>query len=407
MEEKLNELMSKMDGLVAKSAGTLKEEMTTLVGEVKTANKDNAEVVKGLESRISDMEIKAEKAAKEINKTNNTLSLKEAISKAVSDNAEEIAKVGAKKGHVTEFEIKAAGTISSGNISGGDIPQAHRIAGLNTIPSRRVRLFELMAQASTTSDKIEWTYQANKDGAAGQTGEGLTKNPIDFDWVVNSEDVVKTTAFIKVTEEMLAKGSIVSQEINNELVRELSKAVESGAYNGDGIGINLNGVYTQASPFVAGTAGSTAIENANEVDVLATAMTQIRIAQEGDANPNAIMMHPTDVLKLKLSKLSATDKRYLGRLMEAGQSLSVDGVTIVETTLVTEGEYLIGDFSYATFWQREGMRVEVGFDTDDFTKNLRTIRAELRGAVVVKDNDTTAFVKGVFDTDILALEALV
>lgn len=97
MEEKLNELMSKMDGLVAKSAGTLKEEMTTLVGEVKTANKDNAEVVKGLESRISDMEIKAEKAAKEINKTNNTLSLKEAISKAVSDNAEEIAKVGAKE----------------------------------------------------------------------------------------------------------------------------------------------------------------------------------------------------------------------------------------------------------------------------------------------------------------------
>jgi hypothetical protein len=40
----------------------------------------------------------------------------------------------------------------------------------------------------------------------------------------------------------------------------------------------------------------------------------------------------------------------------------------------------------------------------EFTRNLRTIIAEWRGALVVKNNDRTAFVKGVFATDMAALE---
>jgi hypothetical protein len=46
----------------------------------------------------------------------------------------------------------------------------------------------------------------------------------------------------------------------------------------------------------------------------------------------------------------------------------------------------------------------VGLDGNDFTKNMITTLAEWRGAVVVKNNDRTAFVKGDFSDDKLALE---
>ena len=115
-------------------------------------------------------------------------------------------------------------------------------------------------------------------------------------------------------------------------------------------------------------------------------------------------MHPTDVTKLKVVKLTTTDKRYVERLMMVGGTLSMDGIPIIPTTLVTVGEYLIGDFSKALLFEKGGLSIEMGYDADDFTKNFRTIRAEWRGAVVVKNNDRTAFVKGVFATDKAALE---
>jgi hypothetical protein len=77
---------------------------------------------------------------------------------------------------------------------------------------------------------------------------------------------------------------------------------------------------------------------------------------------------------------------------------------MIPTTLVTAGEYLIGDFTKATLYEKEGVSVVMGLDGNDFTKNLQTIRAEWRGAVVVKTNDRTAFVKGVFATDMAALD---
>jgi len=90
-------------------------------------------------------------------------------------------------------------------------------------------------------------------------------------------------------------------------------------------------------------------------------------------------------------------------IMVAG-ALSLDGVAIIPTTLVTAGEFLMGDFNKASLYDKGSLRIEIGLDADDWTKNLRTILAEWRGALVVKNNDRTAFVKGVFATTNAALE---
>ncbi len=403
MEEKLKELLTKMDGRVETATGKLKTEIEGLINDLKEASA-TSEVVKGLEDRVAEMEVKAAKASKSIEKSTKGLGWSEAVTKALEENKEGLESLISGKRDSLKFELKAVANISSGNISGGDVPQAERFAGFDALPSRKVRLLSLMSSRSTSADKVEWVYQDAKEGSAGQTAEGATYNQIDFEWKVGNEEVKKTTAYIKVTDEMLAKGSIVSQEINNELLREVTKAVEKTAYDGDGTGTNLNGVVTQASAFSAATVGANTVDNANEVDVLTVAMAQIDIAQEGDASANAIMMHPADIAKLKLEKLSATDKRYVGRLMAAGQNLSLDGVPIVPSTLIAKGDYLIGDFAFAELVQREGMAIEIGYEGTDFKDGFRTIRCQWRGAVVVRHNRRSAFIAGDFATDQAALE---
>ena len=314
-------------------------------------------------------------------------------------------KSGGKRENMSGFTIevnKAVGTmLESNNISGGNVPVEQRISGMNAIASRRVRLMDLFTKAVATSNIISWVYQSGKEGAAGGTAEGALKNQIDFNLVVASQVVVKRTAFIKVSDEMIDDIDFIESEINNELMRELMKDIELTAYSGNGTAPALNGVRTVATAFAAGSF-ALAVDNANQVDVLAVAINQILIADQ--EMPNYILMHPTDVTKLKLVKLSSTDKRYVERLMIVGSTLLMDGVPIIPTTLVTVDNYLIGSFDLATLYEKGTMSVEVGLDSDDFTKNLRTIRAEWRGALVVKNNDRTAFVKGVFATDMAALE---
>ena len=336
------------------------------------------------------------------------LSVGDQLTKALEANKDKLTVL--KNGSASEvklnafrFDVKAPASMTFANVSGGNIPVEDRIEGLNIIPSRRVRLLDIMSRRGTESNVISWVYQANKDGSAGQTAEGTTKNQIDFDLVIDSESVVKSTAFIKVSTEMLDDISWIRSEIQNELFRELLKIVELQAYAGDGTGQNHNGIRTVASAFAAGSFANT-VDNANIVDVLTVAMNQIDIAQENEGVANYILMHPSDVTSLKLTKLSSTDKRYVDRLMTTGSNMELDGVPIIKTTLVTQGEYLVGAFDLAMLVERSEVSIDIGLDGNDFTQNFRTILAEWRGCTIVKNNDRTAFVAGDFATDEAALE---
>lgn len=323
------------------------------------------------------------------------------VHKSLESNIEKLeAMKGSRSSEGVTF--KAVGTMSiSGNVSGGNVPVEQRLDGLNNIASRQVRLLDVCSRGTASSNVISWVYQANKEGSAGQTAEGGAKNQIDFDLVVASENVKKSTAYIKVSEEMIGDIDFMASEINNELTRELLKVVETQVYSGDGTGNNLNGISTVATAFSAGTfAGD--IDNANEVDVLTVASNQIAIAEQ--EAPNYIFMHPSDITMLKMVKVSSTDKRYVERLALIAGALSLDGIPIIGTTLVTAGTYLIGNFDLATVYDRGDISIEIGRDSDDFTKNLVTVLAEWRGAVVVKNNNRTAFVKGTFATDKASLE---
>ncbi len=364
----------------------------------KSLEENQVEQMKALNATLKEYGVSIKKLSKGV--AGAASEVVNSVKKGLMDNIDSLIEM--KDNKSTNISFKAVGPmLISSNVSGGNVPVEQRLSGLNELASRTVRLLDIVTRGTAESNVISWVYQANKEGAAGGTAEGELKNQVDFDLVVDSETVKKRTAFIKISEEMLGDISFMESEINNELMRELLKDVESQVYEGDGTGTNLNGIKTVASAFAAGTfAGG--VDNANAADVLTVAANQIKI---GDfVAPNFILMHPSDVTNLKLIKTSSTDRRYVDRLAMIAGQMSLDGMPIIESTLVTQDEYLIGNFDLATVYDKGSIRIEVGRDSDDFTKNMVTVLAEWRGLNLVKNNDRGAFVTGTFSVDAAALE---
>ena len=387
-----------------------KKEIETLVAE-----KASSEEVEALRKKFDESlstQYEALKALKQITTTQGTFmknldrgtssSKVNALKSQLVENVEAFKKLkgSSNSNDNVKMTLKAVGDMSiAGNAAG--VPLEDRVSGINEIKEREASLLNLVTVGSIGSNLKTWIYEANQEGVAGPTLEGALKNQNDFELLKGSADVEKITAFITITDEMLADVQEIQTLINNKLTVKVMNALEDGLYNGTGVSPQLTGIETVAPVFAAGSHAGT-VDNANEVDVLQVAANQIKLAKHGRAT--GIAMHPTDVTSLLLAKVSSTDKRYIERLQMIAGTLSFDGVPIIESILVTEGEFLMGNFKMASLDYREGLKIEVGYNADNFVKNYKTIRAEVRAVVYVMQNDRGAFVTGVFATAKAALE---
>jgi HK97 family phage major capsid protein len=416
--EKSNDELAKMDAkeLQEYYVAKLKHENAQINERIaKLEGESNDVVVKGLQKEVEDLKAHKVKSLESALETQGIIlkklqdgslsgaSVRDAegsVRKALADNAENFK--AAKEGkHEFTFSLKVAGDMTlAGNVT-GTVPQAQRLEGINDIAEREAKTYSLFPKLRTAGNTIEWVYETAQDGTIDGTAEGAAKDQIDNDFVVTSVALVKRAAYFKVSTEMLDDASFMEGWLRNKLIVRLFLDVDNQALNGNGSAPNMNGILNQATAFAAGTFANT-VDNANDVDSLVVAANQIRLANHNGAL--TIMMHPSDVAALKLEKLSATDKRYVERLMMVGYTLTMDGIPIIENTNITAGDFLIGDFGKATIVEKSGIDIQVGLDGSDFTKNMRTILAEWRGQLFVQNNDTTAFVKGTFATTNAALE---
>ena len=388
LEERLTRLEGETNDVAIKS-------LTTEVEELK------AHKVKSLESALETQGIILKKLQDGSLSGASVRGAENSVRKALADNREDFIK--AKDGrHSFRFSLKAVGDMTiAGNVSGGDMPQAQRLEGINDIAEREAKSYALFPKLRTAANTIEWVYESGQEGTIDGTAEGTQKDQIDNDFVVTSVALVKRAAYFKVSTEMLDDVAFMEGWLRNKLIVRLFLDVDNQVLNGNGSAPNLKGIIAYATAFAAGSFAGT-VDSANDADSLVVAANQIRLANHN--GPLTIMMHPSDVAALKLVKLSASDKRYVERLMMVGSAMSLDGIPIIENTNIAQGDFLIGDFAKGTIVEKSGIEVEIGLDGSDFTKNMRTILAEWRGQLFVQNNDTTAFVKGTFATTNAALE---
>ncbi len=385
----------------------ISQDVTDKLKSVATLDEVNAikgdlEALKGLEAKslnveksISKLEGKlealTEKAQNEPQAKANTLG--DIIIKGMANDIDAI-----KAGQSFTLDTKADTTIT-GDYT-GTIALSVLDPEVNHIARQKILIQNEVSRGTTSSKFVTYIQQTLAPTStfileAGEKNEGEAK------YTEVSKEVKKVAGLIKISKEMLEDLPFMRSEINSELVSDVTEKIENGILNGTGVGVQLDGMYTNATAFVAGGFALQVID-ANLSDVIRVACAQV------EANkfvPTHVILHPRDVARMHLTK--ATDGTYTYPVFYmnplTGQQM-VFNLKIISTTFMTEGNFLVGDLKRDFMKMREGVNIQVGYVNDDFKRNMVSILAEARLVNYIKANDTGAFVKGVIATAITAID---
>ena len=99
-------------------------------------------------------------------------------------------------------------------------------------------------------------------------------------------------------------------------------------------------------------------------------------------NPGLIILNPTDWHIIR-SERTATEKAYVAGGWSNPAAPSIWGLPVITTPSLTAGTALILDPSQCAILDRMQARVEIDRDGDDFSKNLITLRSEIRTGLAV------------------------
>ena len=393
MDTKLKAAFKEVDPQVLKAISDNSDELKKTLKTLESTNVSLVDAQKTQGAVIEGLTEKLNKAGE-----NKHVSFQAQVNELLVANKEKLVamKNGDSKTNI-RMTMKAVGNMTLAGSTTGQLPQAERESGITRIVRRNPFILELVNVGTITSNLWEWVQQANAEGAPAMTAEGAAKAQIDFELVLASAAVRKITAFIKVSKEMLDDIPLMESEINQELSERINLTIDTQLLSGDGTGQNLTGILANATAF-APSSFAASVPEANNSDVLRVAINQINLNL---FQANYIVMHPSDVTAMDLQK--ASDGHYVLPPFSTSANTIIKGIPIVPNTGVTEGDYLVGDFSKAGVRFREGLSFDIGYENDDFTKNFVTILAEARLVQRVKSNHYPAFVKGDFAVDKAAI----
>ena len=256
------------------------------------------------------------------------------------------------------LDIKAAGTmLESTNITGAGIGPI-TATQMNYIPIRRNwnnTLYDLLPKIQVDSKTIVITNESGDDGTiSAVTAEGAAKNQIDKDDAVSTPTMSKYTAFVKISREMLNDIPFVENQIRAVLSRRLNNAISELV----GTAIVAITPNVTAANLTAGTTGTTTFDCIKAV----TADLQL---QKG-YTPNLWLMNQPDYAKAYI-EASVNDLYF-----------SHNEVNIKPNFIVGAGNIIGLDTSMFPIYMYKDLNIQIGFEDDDFTKNLVTIRGESR-----------------------------
>lgn len=272
-----------------------------------------------------------------------------------------------------KMEIKANITSATTDADGsaGALVNPHRLDGVVTPPNRRLTVRDLLMQGTTQSNAITYIRETGfTNNAKAQAGEGEKKAQSDIKFDEQTVNVATLAHYFKASRQILDDAPQLASHINGRLIYGLKMVEEQQILNGDGLNGNLKGIIPQATAF----ADKASLTKYTMLDQLRLAMLQAVLAEYPS---EGIVLNEIDWAKIELAK--DDNGRYIIGNPQGTISPTVWGVPVVTTQAMQAGKFLTGAFKLgAQIFDRQQSAVVLGFENEDFTRNLITILAEER-----------------------------
>ena len=360
-----------------------------IADNVKEAMYDDTSVkesIKGLEDTITELKSKLEetKNDKEMRKSieaqlreqlKSYISIVEGVEKidlkrAINENGKDLR---------LKLDMKAAGTITTGSIL-----YLNAASDDNAVLPLQENVLRLVSDVTPSSARaITIAEIAAGEGDAAVVAQGAAKPQMDTDYTERTIQAVKIAVWEKFSEETLYDFPAFVSECMRIMLSRVRLKEESTILGGVSLPAYTLSGFKVASP--------------NYFDAIVAAYTQVASASGMSFRPNALILNPVDFSTILSAK--ATDGSYLFEEIER----RLPNLQIIQSTNVTAGNFVIGDFNYMHIRDWQPAEISVGWVNDDFTKNLVTVVAEERVIYYVKLQDKAAFVSDTFANVITAI----
>lgn len=294
------------------------------------------------------------------------------VAKAFEANASKLKSLISSRGEAVGMNFKAVGDMNlTANIGAG---WASSIAGLsNTIltdPFRPIHLRDLLRSSTIEQNGVfKFAKKTGGEGAPAVQTEGSSKAQVDYDFTISEVTPKTIAAYSKISKQMLSRLTWLQSFVSTQMVNDLLNVEDTLLYDYAGTGA-FAGLYESASTY---TPSGTVTIASNRWDKIANAIAQLKALRFA---PSAILVNPIDEMELLINKESGAGYSHPSLL--TGQRISVAGVPVIATDIVTANTFMVADFNKsAELLFEDNIMTEFAYeDGDNFTKNLVTVRVE-------------------------------
>ena len=378
----LNEMIQKGVGREMEGLG-----LSDLIENTKNAG----EKLASLEDKLGNVEKSLSDAILDA-KTKSVEQPENFIAKAFEANADKFKALSSRRDAAFGMNLKAVGDMNlTANIGAG---WASSIAGLsNTIitdPLRPIHLRDLLRTSTIEQNGVfKFAKKTGSEGGAAIQTEGSSKAQVDYDFTISEVTPKTIAAYAKISKQMLSRLTWLQSFVSTQMINDLLNVEDTNLYDYAGSSA-FAGLYESATTY---TPSGTVTIASNRWDKLANSIAQLKALRFA---PSAILVSPIDEMELMINKESGAGYSHPSLLL--GQRMTIAGVPIIATDIVTAGTFMTADLNKAAeLLFEDNIMTEFAYeDGDNFTKNLVTVRVE--ESVALPIYYTTAMLKGSFAT---------
>lgn len=378
-------------------------EIKTVLGNLQTGIAGFNEKFAGLNERFTELQTQVD--AIDMQRQRVPLAVGEdttPLEKALKENESVQRLISDQRGHATivirDSEImplmERKTLISSTAVGSGTagVLMPERV-GSAVVPLAERRLFirDVLPSRRITSNVAYFVKEASSADVCSPQTEGSDKAETEETFSATEAQVRTIATWIPATRQVLADFEGLLGFLQRKLVWSVKKEEETQVLCGDGIGLNLNGLITQATSF--DTSLLSATDGWEKADVLRRAVQQVDVADETAAG--FFVVHPNDWADIELTKDS--NGRYISGGPDSPIPARLWRRPVIVTTAMSAGCFLAGSATSAEILDRQEVVIDISTEHSDyFVKNKVAIRAESRIALACYR--PAAFIYGTFTT---------
>jgi len=248
-------------------------------------------------------------------------------------------------------------------------------------------LESLLPSAPTSSNAVEYVRELLWTNNAAETAEGAAKPESSITFELKTMPVSTIAHWIKISKQLAADAPALAAYINNRMVYGVDHKVERQLAIGDGTSPNISGLFDTGNFTPHGIADAALTPFTANVHLKKFVLIRKIIAAmwASGYTAEAILLNASDWADMELALLTVSSN-----IIRIGtDSMGVTriwGIPVIQSIGIAADTFLVGAFQQGcTKHERQGVVVDMSeSDSDNFTKNLITVRAERRLALTVE-----------------------